>query len=314
MLRKPLGLESLERRALMAGDVTAQVIHGALVIEGDKADNQIILSNTAEGALSVQGLGDTTINGDLAAFTTTARIASINVRLGEGADRLEVQGLAFRGNLNASLGKGDDSASIAQSAIDGFVSINAGADNDTLAIGTNPLVSPTGAAAIPENVQLGSLSLALGEGANVLSVTGTQIRRDLLVQAGSGADRLSLGLFGGPSASALVDDASGFDVEIGGFLSLFTGAGDDLIRTNSVTARIASLATDGGNDTVTASNTRFDFVFAQLGDGDDVLDGSGGNNVINWLFVAGGRGDDSLFDAPTNTLNHVVQAGFETVA
>ncbi|MCU0713951.1 MAG: hypothetical protein MUC43_17975, partial [Pirellula sp.] len=61
--RNRLGFESLERRALMAGDVFVAIEGELLRVEGDNLANQVTLAQTSTGDLVVSGQNGTTING-----------------------------------------------------------------------------------------------------------------------------------------------------------------------------------------------------------------------------------------------------------
>ena len=60
-----LGVETLENRQMMAGDVSANVTGGGdLVLSGDNSDNQLVVVSTGiAGEYELRGLNNTTING-----------------------------------------------------------------------------------------------------------------------------------------------------------------------------------------------------------------------------------------------------------
>jgi hypothetical protein len=65
---------------------------------------------------------------------------------------------------------------------------------------------------------------------------------------------------------------------------------------------MALFALGDGNDHLIATNSSADRVFVLLGEGDDVLDASGGGNTVGHLVLQGGPGDDTLIDGPNNKI------------
>src|SRR5262249_14916053 len=72
--RRTLHVEQLEGRAMLAGNVTASVSGGNLIIRGDNVDNGVVISQTDPGTYLVTGIdtagGPTTINGNTDATFT----------------------------------------------------------------------------------------------------------------------------------------------------------------------------------------------------------------------------------------------------
>ena len=58
-----LGVERLQARELLAGDVTAAVTNGFLVIRGDDAANELTIERISGDRVQVTGATGTTING-----------------------------------------------------------------------------------------------------------------------------------------------------------------------------------------------------------------------------------------------------------
>ena len=57
-------LQPLEPRRMLAGNVTAVLVGGDLVIRGDRADNFIEVTQDEEGDIVVNGEDGTTVNGE----------------------------------------------------------------------------------------------------------------------------------------------------------------------------------------------------------------------------------------------------------
>src|SRR4051794_39897830 len=83
--RRP-GLERLEGRALLVGNVTTTFHGQELLITGDAAANAIEVNqqDLGPGQYRIVGLGDTTVNGQ-AAVVVTAR-QDLHIDLGDGRD------------------------------------------------------------------------------------------------------------------------------------------------------------------------------------------------------------------------------------
>ncbi len=62
--KKHLRLESLEGRAMMTGNVTADVVNGKLEIDGDAAANTIVITQIGSGEYTIAGDATTTVNGE----------------------------------------------------------------------------------------------------------------------------------------------------------------------------------------------------------------------------------------------------------
>ena len=106
--RKTCQIESLERRVLLDGDVTAFIRDGDLIIRGDSADNRITITRAAAGVIRVWGEDDTTVNGE--EFVDLRRMSDdLRIRMRQGGeDHVEIQGrLAVPDDLCAGLGAGE---------------------------------------------------------------------------------------------------------------------------------------------------------------------------------------------------------------
>src|SRR5262245_59984329 len=104
-----LCVELLEDRCLLAGNVTAAVVNGSLIVTGDAESNDVLLVQTAQG-IEVHGVvfsGEppavTTVNGG-ESFTAVGLTRDIKVDLGAGNDTL---GAAFvaPGDLTVDMGE-----------------------------------------------------------------------------------------------------------------------------------------------------------------------------------------------------------------
>ena len=103
-----LGVEVLENRLLMDGNVSVGFRSGLLVVSGDTLDNQVEISQPTPGTIRVEGLDGTTVNGrEFMDVTGSVRNLSIQLRQG-GADQLAIMGpIATAADLRAKMGDGE---------------------------------------------------------------------------------------------------------------------------------------------------------------------------------------------------------------
>lgn len=113
MPQKPsrrLGVESLENRDLMAGNVTASIIQGSLQITGDSNSNVITVVQSGPGKFTVTGTG-TTVNGSTTAKTFTVS-KDINIDTNAGNDRVTMgtttANMRLPQNTRVRMGSGAD--------------------------------------------------------------------------------------------------------------------------------------------------------------------------------------------------------------
>lgn len=150
-------VQKLEQRALLAGNVTAQLLEQTAIVNGDSADNSVEVLIDG-GNVIVRGIDNTTVNGSTDDFILAT-------------------GTSVPLDFRASLGQGNDNLSIDGVTIGRHASISAGAGNDTVAI--------TGASSIGWN-----LSIAGDAGDDILSVQDSNVTGTATLTGGSGNDML----------------------------------------------------------------------------------------------------------------------------
>lgn len=106
---QPIGVETLEGRVLLAGDVTALIRGGSdLVVRGDSDDNAILIEQVDATTLRVTGLDETTVNGEESVDLPMLTDDLIVLMTQGGEDAVEIQGqLAVPGDLRADMGAGE---------------------------------------------------------------------------------------------------------------------------------------------------------------------------------------------------------------
>lgn len=99
------------------GNVTAEVVDGELVVNGDSKPNRIEILHVGEGAFTIAGTDqNTTINGEKS--FKAGKIRRINAMLSGGNDELEISsvaqenGLSLAEHLFVDMGPGDDDLEI----------------------------------------------------------------------------------------------------------------------------------------------------------------------------------------------------------
>src|SRR5687767_5519221 len=103
-------IQPLECRTLLAGNVTAVLSDGDLILTGDAARNRVLITTGQSHDAQVRIVGlddDTTINGQFdAAFSGVT--GTVRVALGSGADTVAVRDLTLVRPFVISTGRGGD--------------------------------------------------------------------------------------------------------------------------------------------------------------------------------------------------------------
>lgn len=102
---RPLRVESLEQRELMAANVTASLSNGVLNIEGTNGNDTVSAYVSSSGKTVVQNL---TPSGFRVIFESTSKPHTINAKMLDGRDKINLTG--FPGTLNSvnvDMGRGN---------------------------------------------------------------------------------------------------------------------------------------------------------------------------------------------------------------
>ena len=129
-----LGVERLQARVLLAGDVTAAVTNGFLVIRGDDAANELTIERISGDRVQVTGATGTTINGLTQPAVLRVR-KGYDIATGGGDDKLTVIGLnAFgRYEIRMDLGIGNDTL-VASNLLAQRIHAGGGDGNDSITL------------------------------------------------------------------------------------------------------------------------------------------------------------------------------------
>lgn len=223
---RPLAAESLERRCLLAGNVTATFINGNLQLFGDVKNNALEIRAVGEDLL-VQGLDTTRINGQAEVVFTGGALVLNDLRavMGKGHDRLLISDLAVAGNVQLGQGQvdtlfdaGNDQIVLENVLIGGDLRVNAGAGADCVTLDLVAVLETT--------------ELRGGGGSDKLRIIDSALTQ-LTLDSGSGNDQVA------------IDDSV-----IGSGASIRLGVGDDTlcILGDSVLARGAFINGNAGRD------------------------------------------------------------------
>lgn len=289
--RQRLGFESLERRALMAGDVFVAIEGELLRVEGDNLANQVTLSQTSTGDLVVSGQNGTTINGLPSVRFVRPAINAAEIRMEGGDDAVVLRGLQLANDLFVDLGAGNDrltSPAAAPISVGANASIYGEAGNDTVQLNRvkvfEDLYIDGGIGVLSATVTDASIDksvIIVGDEANdSVSVIGSTIGLDLSIETKGGSDTVrvsqlqALSLFINTDSNGAIgrDVVNISNASIVEDIGVFSGAGDDIVRLTDTSSNKVTVSLDQGNDRLEATNVvaATDIIF-EGGAGFDIL-------------------------------------------
>src|SRR4051812_39926416 len=117
------GIERLEERRLLAGNVTAEGVGGNFIIEGDSNGNGIVLTaiTRRSGPFRLSGDPSTTINGQSGHVDLVGVTGDVRIDLGAGKNSLEMERLRLPGKLVVNTGRSDDVVRAGTVHVDGVI-------------------------------------------------------------------------------------------------------------------------------------------------------------------------------------------------
>jgi hypothetical protein len=339
---KRLGLEQLETRNLMAGNVMVNANSQVLEIVGDAAANSIAVTfNAQTNKFEVHGLattdGNTTINGfntSLGGNTQSfANVKHVRVRLNAGDDQVTL-GTAANPNVD----------------INGWLNIQMGAGNDTVIAGQAGN-APGGVDPLALSVDVAShVAVYTDIGNDVVKMANFHTDGNLTVNTGAGDDKFFMPTAFIPTGGTA---ATNFPVAVDGNFGLQTGAGNDEVvianltasgdlrirdtsgisaidlrssyagRTvevqtgaqadeillDGVTSRFVTVNTGSGNDIATLRHVNARRLGVSLQAGNDKLT-LGSVDVSQYTLLDGGAGNDLLVNETGNQLRGKIARSF----
>ena len=294
--QKPgVGYESLEKRQLLAGDITATfdtVTHN-LTLVGDSLNNQVTI-DTVEGGFSITGNNGTTINGlpsmtvaspDIRQFVSMLGLGNDTLKvnnvvlntfnlteLGAGADTTEFLNVKAKSNVSISTLAGQDTVKLATGAFAGNVTIDTDRGNDEVWV---------------SNTRLGVVMDASGNiDPNYVFGGATGGGKNLRIQTGLGEDVVTLQTL---EVDGIVNILTGenndtvnfHNLKVADRLNTWTGAGDDLIAMVQTTCPEKRMWLEAGQDIVQIDQfSQADYWRVDGGLGNDIVDRNGGSGGI----------------------------------
>lgn len=270
-LSRRLGVERLDERLPLAGNVVASVVNNQLNVMLDSADNFVQVSSPSPGIVRVTGIG-TKINGGNAAVDF-ANIKWLSMTDAGGNDVVRVEGLRM---------------------LDGWIDIELDpanqAGNDTLYVrdcqakfAVSASVDPSNSSAGQdyvwfENIQSsqGTVDVFTGdEGSGVSAsdqvwMTNVSAPTQISVVTGVGNDTISLSQFSSSNVRVEADGLNSVVSHGHDWISLYNGeafdlgviadrgdssTGVDTVTLNSLYTTLTYVGTAGGADTVTMTNS-----------------------------------------------------------
>ena len=261
-------LQKLEDRALLAGNVTAQMLGQTALVTGDSADNntQILVDN---GNVVVRGLDGTTINGstdDFILATGTALPGNLIASFGDGNDTFTLDGVTTGRHAWIAGGNGNDSLAVMGGSTIGFnLRMDGDAGDDVISL--------------QDSTVTGTPTLVGGIGNDLIIMSGSIAGNNLLIAAGAGNDDI------------VVDDS-----QVGVDTRVFGQSGDD-----DIVFREATLFDDvfiyagAGNDIMLFDSTAVGDKSWLFGvSGTDNVNYTGTTQFADKTRVFGGGGPDNI--------------------
>jgi hypothetical protein len=282
---RKLSFQQLEDRRMMTGkfpNVTANLTGGTLTITGDGYGEAIQVTETQFGGQNaiaifpIQGEAQSgltsAINGYNSAAVFQGVTGDVNINMQGANDVVEISAninpnyngandvINLSHNLNVNLGNGSNTFIMGTVHVAGKVSITGGSANDFVNIQNCKVGSYT------VNNGADDLTISLGGGTNSTSVTNSDIFEDLNIL----------------DSSSTQDSIHVHSDQIGRYLYIQTGSGNDSVNLAAITATYVNLSTGAGNDIV------------HLGY-DPTYGGNGLVNAADSIYADLGAGNDSLY-------------------
>ncbi|MFO0818296.1 MAG: hypothetical protein U1A77_10170 [Pirellulales bacterium] len=320
---RKLSAERLEKRMVMAGNVTALVNSaGDLLIDGDSDDNVLSVESIgpAEWQVSVANL--TTLNGSYVPMKFTARgsvfinlgdgndwlgvvgrgmnkvtvVNPVTIKAGSGADLVTLNDLATRSDVKILGEAGDDQLYLTNVALQRRVFIEGNAGKDGVVL-TNCVVQ-------------GEVNIDGGEQDDLIAFNDGNFQQNVTVVGGTGGD--VAWMFGPKSAKTLrIDLGASSDADNDTLdarrmnavtdLEVFAGGGNDtLIIANSTIGRNARIVGDVGEEFFYLKDSRVGSIQIELGALGDLANDSAyfhGVNAGNLRLTMGDGNNYIEFDS-----------------
>lgn len=328
-----IAIEPLESRRLLAGDVTAEVVDGNLLLRGDRLSNQVELRAAIDGSDAIEVIGLPSEDGDLTtingapSFTFTGVTGDIAANMRGGDDVVYIHDLDILGDLNVRTGRGNDrvlvgglprggdmigrplsDSAVDQAMVEGEL-VAPIEPVDPVPIDPVQPVDPVPILPIANVTIAGRARIVTGAGNDGIAMGSLEVYGNLNIQTGRHADVVRLGVNELPvptdgevplddGVPAVIDGEVGppitLPVDVYGSLRLNTGRGADQAWLESVhVAHNMSVNLGRGDDL-------FSYDWGSVGGRININAGRGDDLVAlvhltaDTIRIRGGRGDDGV--------------------
>jgi hypothetical protein len=291
--------ELLELRLALAGNVTAALFSGGLLITGDNSANGILVEQIDADSFRVTGLG-TRVNGSFSPQRIDGVVNGIGLDMRGGNDVVTLKNLTVPGEgLGVLLGDGNDVLLMTGVTVLGACGIDGGSGSDAITIDKCTFDynlgvetrSDNDALAISRSTVFGGLSIQMDEGNDTLSMLNDKVLQPTLPSLEDGIEI--------PENFQILREAF-FDIECGAIIT--TGSGNDAVALNGVQIDcLTQIDTGDGSDSVAIANSRFGQIL-QL---DDSLDEWTPTTDSTGLCIETGLGNDAVTIASTKAYGHL---------
>jgi hypothetical protein len=258
------GLETLERREVPAGNVTAVIQDGSLILTGDGEDNILEIRKGLDHGVRVVGMAGTAINGavGLEDFHGAFKDVVLNLKAGDDVVTLAGGGAGTAADIGRDLlikgGAGHDAliaesgatigrdlvfrggAGATSATLDGLVvgrhaqlsgtgNVQWQSTNQTTVNGLLSVVSPALADVVLENTTLGRLQVT-ADGQASVDIDNLFVGGNVAITGGSGADTIDMFLGSDILGNLTIQTRGGSDdvevmAEVGGNVLIHLGGG-----------------------------------------------------------------------------------------
>jgi VCBS repeat-containing protein len=156
-VRRALGLEQLQQRAMLAGNVSAFVDRGTLIVTGDIGDNELRITNVGNNMVQLASMSSPTTINNLQSVATFHVTKGMIFNMGGGNDVLQFDGITMKqkNDLVVDMGRGDDNLQF-------------------------------------NNMNVLRIRAVLGDGHDSATVTNSRVERSLNIFGAGGDDQITL--------------------------------------------------------------------------------------------------------------------------
>ena len=283
--------ESLETRRLLAGDVTARIDDGKLIIKGDSLDNGItITAGATAGEVIVTGVnagGSATNVNDISNGTITLSgfTGGLKIDMHGGNDSVTITDLDVSGKAKLEGGRGDDEFSLDGVTFGRSLRISMGKDDDTLSL---------------TNVEVADKATLMGRrGNDEVSIDGSTFTK-LSVKLSKGDDTLEV-----TDTEATVKT----HFKGGHGTNTYTGSGNTLAGLK--TSHLTDESNTGPSPTLAISGT------SSINEGAVYTlnlssTGTGGDTVTKWTINWGDNSEAQVVTGDPSSVTHTYADGPNT--